>query len=81
MILKFFLNVSKQEQKRRFLERLDSPAKRRKLSSVITERTLWSRYMQAYEQMIRATSTPTPWHVVPADQQAVHTPDGCGRVG
>jgi PPK2 family polyphosphate:nucleotide phosphotransferase len=71
VILKFFLNVSKQEQKRRFLERLDSPAKRWKFSSSdITERTLWPRYMQAYEEMIRATSTPTaPWYVVPADHK------------
>jgi PPK2 family polyphosphate:nucleotide phosphotransferase len=71
MILKFFLNVSKQEQKRRFLERLESPAKHWKFSpSDIAERTYWPRYMQAYEEMIRATSTPTaPWHVVPADHK------------
>jgi polyphosphate kinase 2 (PPK2 family) len=63
--------VSKQEQKRRFLERLDNPAKRWKFSSSdITERTLWPRYMQAYEEMIRATSTPSaPWYVVPADHK------------
>jgi PPK2 family polyphosphate:nucleotide phosphotransferase len=71
VILKFFLNVSKQEQKRRFLERLDSPAKRWKFSSSdMTERTLWPRYMQAYEAMIRATSTSVaPWYVVPADHK------------
>jgi PPK2 family polyphosphate:nucleotide phosphotransferase len=71
VILKFFLNVSKQEQKHRFLERLESPAKRWKFSSSdITERALWPRYMQAYEDMIRATSTPTaPWYVVPADHK------------
>jgi PPK2 family polyphosphate:nucleotide phosphotransferase len=71
MILKFFLNVSKQEQKRRFLERLESPAKHWKFSpSDIAERAYWPRYMQAYEEMIRATSTPAaPWYVVPADHK------------
>jgi PPK2 family polyphosphate:nucleotide phosphotransferase len=71
VILKFFLNVSKQEQKRRFLERLENPAKRWKFSSSdVTERALWSRYMQAYDETIRETSTPTaPWYVVPADHK------------
>jgi PPK2 family polyphosphate:nucleotide phosphotransferase len=71
VILKFFLNVSKQEQKRRFLERLESPAKHWKFSSSdIAERMLWPRYMEAYEEMIQATSTPTgPWYVVPADHK------------
>jgi len=71
VILKFFLNVSKQEQKRRFLERLEIPAKRWKFSSSdVTERAFWSRYMQAYDEMIRETSTPTaPWYVVPADHK------------
>jgi len=69
VILKFFLNVSKEEQKRRFLERLDNPAKRWKFSANdVTERELWPRYMEAYEDMIRATSTvEAPWYVVPAD--------------
>jgi PPK2 family polyphosphate:nucleotide phosphotransferase len=72
VILKFFLNVSKEEQKRRFLERLETPAKRWKFSSSdITERALWPRYMQAYDDMIRSTSTPNaPWYVVPADHKS-----------
>jgi PPK2 family polyphosphate:nucleotide phosphotransferase len=71
VILKFFLNVSKEEQKRRFLERLETPAKRWKFSSSdITERALWPRYMKAYDEMIRSTSTPSaPWYVVPADHK------------
>jgi PPK2 family polyphosphate:nucleotide phosphotransferase len=71
VILKFFLNVSKQEQKRRFLERLENPAKRWKFSmSDVTERELWPRYVRAYDDMIKATSTPqAPWYVVPADHK------------
>jgi PPK2 family polyphosphate:nucleotide phosphotransferase len=71
VILKFFLNVSKEEQKRRFLERLEDPAKRWKFSSSdVTERALWSRYMQAYDEAIRETSTSeAPWYVVPADHK------------
>ena len=71
MILKFFLNVSKKEQKRRFLERLDMPEKNWKFSAAdAKEREHWNEYMQAYEDMIRATATPhAPWYVVPADNK------------
>jgi len=71
LILKFFLNVSKEEQKRRFLERLDEPEKHWKFQAGdVAERHYWDRYMNAYEEMIRATSTPdAPWHVVPADNK------------
>jgi PPK2 family polyphosphate:nucleotide phosphotransferase len=71
LILKFFLNVSKEEQKRRFLERLDEPEKHWKFSaSDVAERHYWDRYMNAYEEMIRGTSAPhAPWHVVPADNK------------
>jgi PPK2 family polyphosphate:nucleotide phosphotransferase len=70
-ILKFFLNVSKKEQKRRFLERLDTPEKNWKFSIAdVRERSHWKKYMQAYEDAIRATSTPwAPWYVVPADHK------------
>ena len=57
MVLKFFLHVSKEEQRRRFLDRLDEPAKRWKFSmGDIAERAFWDQYMAAYEDMIRATS-------------------------
>jgi PPK2 family polyphosphate:nucleotide phosphotransferase len=71
LILKFFLNVSKAEQKRRFLDRLDQPDKRWKFSmNDVDNRKLWGRYMAAYEDMIRHTSTAqAPWHVVPADNK------------
>ena len=71
LVLKFFLHVSKEEQRRRFLARLDEPAKRWKFSmSDVAERKLWRRYMAAYEDMIRHTSTDeAPWHVVPADNK------------
>jgi PPK2 family polyphosphate:nucleotide phosphotransferase len=70
-ILKFFLNVSKKEQKRRFLERLNTPEKNWKFSIAdVRERAHWKEYMQAYEDAIRATSTPwAPWYVVPADHK------------
>jgi polyphosphate kinase 2 (PPK2 family) len=70
-ILKFFLHVSKEEQRRRFLDRLDEPAKRWKFSmGDVAERRLWDRYMDAYEDMIRHTSTPqAPWYVIPADDK------------
>jgi PPK2 family polyphosphate:nucleotide phosphotransferase len=70
-VLKFFLHVSKEEQKRRFLARLEEPAKRWKFSMTdISERGLWDRYMAAYEDTIRHTSRPNaPWHVVPADHK------------
>ena len=71
LILKFFLNVSPDEQRKRFLERLDEPGKRWKFSmGDIAERALWPKYMEAYEEVVRHTSTPwARWHVVPADQK------------
>jgi PPK2 family polyphosphate:nucleotide phosphotransferase len=71
IILKFFLHVSKEEQKKRFLERIDDPTKRWKFSMRdVEERKLWDRYMAAYEDMIRHTSTEeAPWHIVPADHK------------
>jgi PPK2 family polyphosphate:nucleotide phosphotransferase len=71
MVLKFFLNVSRKEQKRRFLERLDLPDKNWKFSEAdAKEREHWKEYMRAYEDMIRATATPhAPWYVVPADNK------------
>jgi PPK2 family polyphosphate:nucleotide phosphotransferase len=70
-ICKFFLHVSKKEQKRRFLERLDDPDKHWKFSPTDAgERAYWSQYMEAYEEMIRNTATPeAPWYVVPADNK------------
>jgi PPK2 family polyphosphate:nucleotide phosphotransferase len=70
-ICKFFLHVSYAEQKRRFLERLDTPEKNWKFSAAdIAERQHWREYMVAYEDMIRATATPwAPWYVVPADHK------------
>jgi len=71
VILKFFLNVSKQEQRERFLERLDEPSKNWKFSmGDITERALWTRYVAVYQDIVRHTSTAlAPWHVVPADHK------------
>ncbi len=71
VIRKFFLNLSKEEQKKRFLKRLDQPAKNWKFSTAdITERERWSDYMTAYEEMIQHTATPhAPWYVVPADNK------------
>ena len=71
LVLKFFLNVSKDEQRKRFLERIDEPGKRWKFSmGDVEERKLWPKYMAAYEEMIRETSTPeAPWFVVPADHK------------
>jgi PPK2 family polyphosphate:nucleotide phosphotransferase len=70
-ILKFFLHVSKAEQKKRFLERLETPAKNWKFSAGdVRERALWREYMAAYEEMIRHTAAPeAPWFVVPADHK------------
>jgi PPK2 family polyphosphate:nucleotide phosphotransferase len=72
LVLKFFLHISKEEQRKRFLDRLDQPAKRWKFSmSDVTERKLWDRYMAAYQDMVRATSHPLGrWHVVPADHKS-----------
>ena len=71
VIRKFFLNVSKGEQKKRFLERLDNPSKNWKFSLAdAQERGFWDGYMAAYDDMIGATSTPhAPWYVVPADNK------------
>jgi polyphosphate kinase 2 (PPK2 family) len=71
VILKFFLNVSRQEQRERFLARLEDPAKNWKFSmDDIRERALWPRYMAAYQDLIRHTSTRrAPWYVVPADHK------------
>jgi PPK2 family polyphosphate:nucleotide phosphotransferase len=69
--LKFFLHVSKEEQRRRFLKRLDDPEKQWKFSLAdVAERRHWDDYMAAYEDMIQHTATPTaPWYVVPADNK------------
>jgi PPK2 family polyphosphate:nucleotide phosphotransferase len=71
VIRKFFLHVSKKEQKRRFLERLENPEKNWKFSANdIKERAFWDDYMKAYEDAIRNTSAPeAPWYVVPADNK------------
>jgi PPK2 family polyphosphate:nucleotide phosphotransferase len=71
VVLKFFLHVSKKEQKRRFLARLDDPEKNWKFSpGDVAERQHWDEYMDAYEEMIRATATErAPWFVVPADNK------------
>jgi PPK2 family polyphosphate:nucleotide phosphotransferase len=70
-VVKFFLNVSKDEQKRRFLERADSLDKNWKFSaSDMAEREFWDDYQKAYEDMIRNTATKeSPWYVVPADNK------------
>jgi PPK2 family polyphosphate:nucleotide phosphotransferase len=70
-IVKFHLRISKEEQRKRFLERLEEPGKRWKFSADdIKERQRWDDYMEAYEDMIRATSTKhAPWYVVPADNK------------
>jgi PPK2 family polyphosphate:nucleotide phosphotransferase len=69
--LKFFLHVSKKEQQKRLLERIDDPAKQWKFNAGdIGERKLWDQYAAAYQDMIRATATDdAPWHVVPADHK------------
>jgi PPK2 family polyphosphate:nucleotide phosphotransferase len=71
VVRKFFLHVSKKEQKRRFLERIDDPLKNWKFSSNdASERDFWDDYMEAYEQMIQETATKeAPWYVVPADNK------------
>src|SRR5207244_13135395 len=68
VIRKIFLNVSKAEQRRRFLERLHDPAKKWKFSvNDVNERLRWKEYMAAYEKAMCATSTPdAPWYIVPA---------------
>jgi len=71
IILKFFLNVSKKEQKKRFLERIDDPSKNWKFSlSDLKERAYWDDYQKAYEDALSATSTDyAPWFVIPADDK------------
>ncbi|KJC61244.1 hypothetical protein UP10_10310 [Bradyrhizobium sp. LTSPM299] len=71
VILKFFLNVSRDEQRQRFLNRLDEPAKNWKFSMAdISERALWPKYQAAYQDLIHHTSTKeAPWHIVPADHK------------
>jgi len=71
VIRKFFLNISKKEQKKRFLDRLDQPEKNWKFSTAdLHERECWDDYMNAYEEMIAHTSTPdSPWFVIPADNK------------
>jgi PPK2 family polyphosphate:nucleotide phosphotransferase len=71
LVRKFFLHVSKKEQKRRFLERIDNPQKNWKFSAAdTTEREHWDEYMEAYEDMIRNTAAKdSPWYVVPADNK------------
>jgi len=71
IVLKFFLNVSKDEQKRRFLERIDRPEKNWKFSpSDANERTFWKHYQDAYEECFNNTSTEwAPWYVIPADKK------------
>ena len=73
VILKFFLHISRDEQKRRFLERMDTPSKTWKIApSDISERARWDDYMAAYEKAIAATATPhAPWYVVPANHKWV----------
>lgn len=71
-VIKIFLNVSKEEQKKRFIERIDNPDKNWKFSAAdARERGYWKEYMSAYEEMIQHTSTEdSPWYVVPADNKA-----------
>ncbi len=71
VICKFFLHLSRKEQKRRFIERLNTPSKYWKFSSAdLNERAYWDDYAQAYEEMIQATATKyAPWYVVPADNK------------
>lgn len=70
-ILKFFLNVSKNEQKNRFIRRLDTPAKNWKFSAGdLEERKLWGAYQRCYQEAINETSTiHAPWHIIPADNK------------
>jgi polyphosphate kinase 2 (PPK2 family) len=70
-IIKFFLHLSKEEQRKRFLARIDEPEKNWKFSLAdVEERKFWKRYMKAFEQCLGATSTAdAPWYVVPADDK------------
>lgn len=71
IFMKFFLNVSRDEQKKRFLKRLDDPEKNWKFSAAdVRERRFWNDYQLAYEEMLSATSTAhAPWHIIPADKK------------
>ena len=71
VILKFFLHVSKEVQKKRFIERLDRPEKNWKFSMAdLAERERWDDYMKAYEQAINSSNTEwAPWHIIPADDK------------
>jgi len=71
LIIKLFLNVSKEEQRNRLLERIEAPEKRWKFNpNDVKERDLWLKYMDAYREMLEATSTEhAPWYVLPADQK------------
>jgi PPK2 family polyphosphate:nucleotide phosphotransferase len=71
IVLKFFLNVSKETQRKRFLERIDLPDKNWKLSAAdVLERRHWDAYMDAYGEMFNRTSTPwAPWYIIPADHK------------
>ena len=71
VVLKIFLNVSKEEQRRRLLARIDDPAKNWKFSPADAQnRRLWDKYMEAYQDCFNHTSTPwAPWYIVPADQK------------
>ena len=72
VVIKFFLNVSKEEQKKRFIERVDNPDKNWKFSAAdARERGYWDDYMYAYEELIKNTSTKkSPWYVIPADNKS-----------
>jgi PPK2 family polyphosphate:nucleotide phosphotransferase len=73
VILKFFLHISKDEQRKRFIKRLRDPKKHWKFSAAdVAERAFWNDYMKAYEEAISATSTTwAPWHIIPADHKWV----------
>ena len=72
IVIKFFLNVSKEEQKERFIERIEDPEKNWKFSAGdVKERGYWNDYMRAYEELIKNTSTEkSPWYVIPADNKS-----------
>jgi PPK2 family polyphosphate:nucleotide phosphotransferase len=73
VVLKFFLHVSKEEQKQRFLKRLEDPTKNWKFSATdLSERSKWADYTEAYEEMVNQTSTEwAPWYIIPSDKKWV----------
>ena len=83
VVLKFFLHVSKDEQRKRFLKRLEDPTKHWKFSADdLTERGFWKDYMKAYEEAISATSTKwAPWYIIPADHKWVTRGLVCAHLG